>query len=401
MEKTGLLEKAGLSREKENYWVTVREPEAATGDAAKPVIAMDTAFSFVLYPEISLADALALGVFCSVKDLVSYGSQTGGTTVIFELSRRSAVRGFDQGIGSELMMEILNRLSHNRLDTTLGWTLKDWEKRHAGVSLFHGVVLSLAEDRRYLAEVEPVASLISRTLAPGVYLLSSEDQGEAAKALQKAGVDIIAQPPPASVQRDAVYGNKSGYWGFSRNSFPRLGTGERIHPIVSGDGGEGPVPIQGGSADLIKQKFHQVLDGIRLGKMEREELSARIERRLVLSETQLTGASLRSERLEARGLDYVGKSAVAKDAIATKSMVEISWPGPGGEIRRVIGVPQGLEKKEGESILVLGNSDKESASRQTPFSETSFQETSIPETIRIPLAKISLLRRIKQSIFIE
>jgi hypothetical protein len=106
----------------------------------------------------------------------------------------------------------------------------------------------------------------------------------------------------------------------------------------------------------------------------------------VLSDAQLEGASLRYEKLEARGLDYAGKLAIAKQAIETRSLLEVSWPGQDGETNRTAGIAQALEKKEGDSTLVLRSGENsENGSR----------------VFRIPLGKISLLRRIKQSIFGE
>jgi hypothetical protein len=121
---------------------------------------------------------------------------------------------------------------------------------------------------------------------------------------------------------------------------------------------------------------------MKLPKTERDELAARIERRLVLSESQLSGASIRYEKLEARGLDYVGKASIAKQAIASKSLVEVKWPHAARGMQQTFGIPLALEKSEGESVLILD-----------PVSEG--------DTIRIPLGKISLLRRIKKSIFGE
>jgi hypothetical protein len=106
----------------------------------------------------------------------------------------------------------------------------------------------------------------------------------------------------------------------------------------------------------------------------------------VLNEAQLESTSVRYEKLEARGLDYTGKTAIAKQAIETHSLLEITWPGRDGESNRTVGIPQALEKKEGESVLVLkASGNSENAAR----------------VLKIPLGKISLLRRIKQSIFGE
>jgi len=355
------------------------------GQTEQPVIVMDTAFSFILYPEISLADTLALGMFCSLKDPAASVSPEG-SVICFELTRESAVRAFDRGMDSTAMIDLLNRLSHNRIDDNLAWTLKDWESRYNEVTLHEGIVLTLTEDLRYLAKAEPVASLVRRILAPGVYLLSSGEKSEAVRALKKAGVEIIAQPPSGTVRPGTERS------GFFRNSFPPLdssGTGRSLPAfsvLLSGGESAGEKPAQQGkgktgSSGSIRQKFHQYLETMRLTKPERDELTARIERRLVLSTAQLEGTSLRYEKLEAKGLDYTGKSLIAKQAIASGSMLEVSWPGPGGEINMALGIPSALEKEEEKTVLVL-------------------EPIRVPgDTIRIPLGKISLLRRIKQSIF--
>jgi len=253
----------------------------------------------------------------------------------------------------------------------------------------------LDEDNRYLAKAGPVSHLIGKTLAPGVYLLSTEERSTVVRALHKAGIDIVAQRPEEAESA----GFRRG--GSFRNSFPRLYSSEAaefglaysfpgrnketppkqtpIHPVDT----ETKTSDEGTS---IKVKFRGVLDKMKITKQERDELLARIERGLVLNEAQLESTSLRYEKLEARGLDYTGKTAIAKQAIETGSLLEITWPGRDGEPNRTVGIPQALEKKEGENILVLrASGNSENAAR----------------VFKIPLGKISLLRRIKQSIFGE
>jgi hypothetical protein len=378
MEKTGLLEAKSLPEKEETFWfIPLEVPKKHS--SGEPVIAMDTAFSFVLYPEISFADALALSAFCSIKECT-------GTLISFELTSKSAVRGFDQGLEAKDMIELLERLSENRLDSNLGWTLNEWEKRYNGVSLHQGIVLTLAEDNRYLAKAGAVSHLIGKTLAPGVYLLSTEERSVIVRALRKAGIDIVAQPP-----EEAGFGMLNRGVSF-KNSFPQLfSSGAADYGLAysfPGAGNETPLKGEDASSEgaIIKEKLRGALGKMKITKQERDELLARIERGLVLNEAQLESASLRYEKLEARGLDYTGKTAIAKQAIETGSLLEITWPGRDGEPNRTVGIPQTLEKKEGDNILVLkagGNSGN--AAR----------------VFKIPLGKISLLRRIKQSIFGE
>jgi hypothetical protein len=160
-----------------------------------------------------------------------------------------------------------------------------------------------------------------------------------------------------------------------------------------------------------------------LGRAEKDELAARIKRRLVLSESQLEGASVRYEKREARLLDYVGKASIAKQAIASKSLLEIHWPHPEKGTVETMGIPTALEKSGGESILVIstgggpgddpawkGSGEAVRVSGNMPRIPEEFGvpkeslripgKSGIPmESLRIPLGKISLMRRIKKSIF--
>ncbi|MCL2473011.1 MAG: hypothetical protein FWF26_04965, partial [Treponema sp.] len=403
MEMSGFLEREG------DAWHVGKgadlQPDLVNSNSGSdaepaPFIAMNSVFSFIIYPEISFADAIKLGAFCSVKAPAGSVQQPEGSglhnrdgdLVCFELTRDSVMRGFNQGIEAEDMVKLLDRLSLHRIDPSLGWTLREWEKRYAGVSLHQGVVLTLAEERRYLAEAEPVASMILRTLAPGVYLLASGKRSDAAKALGKAGVDIIAQPPADQGKGEHFSGART----FTRNPFPHfevsgipVSTGNSGFHSYARDAVSAESAVSAGSAASaadgasIQEKFRMILGKMQLTKAERDELAARIDRRIVLCETQLAGASLRYEKLEARGLDYSGKSMIAKQAVEAGSLLEVCWPGAGGKMQRILGIAQALEKKEGSSTLVLKTSDRSA------------------EILHIPLGKISLLRRIKQSIFGE
>ena len=352
LEKTGLI--VTVSQELKQPADTKNKTKKNEG----PFIAIDSSFSVIVYPEINYADVINLAGFLNIKE--------AGAVVRFELNKDSAIRAFDNNAGAEEIIELLNKLSGGRVDETLIWNLKDWEKRHGEVSLKRGVVLSICEEHRYLTQTLPLAKLIVETIAPGVYLLPEDAMDKATDALRGAGIDIIA--------RRRVLDNKttaaaSGYFPSpSPYSFS-----ERIPALDAKT-----APKTGGRAAVLTAGFHAILEKMPLGETERAELSARINRRLVLCEAQLKEASIRYEKLEARHLDYMGKQNIAKQAIAQQSPVEIVWPAGSGE--SIFGIPRALEKEEGDLILivVLSGSD---------------------DVMRIPLAKISLLRRIKKSIF--
>ena len=355
MEKTGMIVPVS-----DTYWR--RSPLTET--SASVAIVMDTPNTLLVYPEIAYNDVISIAAFADVIE--------AGMTVRFELSRDSAVLAFNRGFSADAIIELLQRLSHNRIDENVLFTLRDWEKRHGEVVLRRGLVLTLSPQQQHLAETRPLAKLIVETIAPGVYMLPESAEEAAAQALGKAGVAIIARrgdcrgEEPAS---DAL-----------RHFFQPLP--DAAPPTAAFSQAE---RADGSSASILIDNFHSILKEMRLSGEARDELAARIDRRLVLSESQLKDAIVRYEKLEARGLDYVGKALIAKQAVAMQAPVEVVIPGKQKQ-DRVFGIPKALEKAGSESVLVLELIEGDT-------------DTGTEGALRIPLGKISLLRRIKKSIF--
>jgi hypothetical protein len=365
--------------------------KAAGKSSGDPLIVMDSSFSCLVYPEIEYADALQLAEILNVRE--------AGPTVRFELTRDSVVRAFDRGISAEQIISLLRRLAAGRIAETLNWTVKDWEKRYGEVSLRRGLVLSLSPERRYLAETAPLSKFIRETLAPGVYLLDEDAETGTEEALRNAGVDIIARRGKDGIRRtdekerlnttafpQLAALTKNPVPNPAKTKEPASNRGRTQDKTQSGTRGK----KSGGtvSAATLIAGFHTILEamrkdnsGLRLSETGWDELAARINRRLILCEAQLRDASVRYEKLEARGLDYAGKLNIAKQAIALQAPVELVRPGKDRqEEERIFGIPKALEKEKNESVLII-----------EPYGTGS--------VMRIPIGKISLLRRIKKSIF--
>ena len=373
LEKTGLivtvppeLKKAGaISALKNNT------------DTKKQFIKIESGFSIIVYPEINLANAIDLAAFLNIRE--------ADKTARFEMTRNSVVSSFDRNSSADEIIKLLEDLSGGIVDDTLVQAVNDWENLYKEVSLKKGIVLTLPEKWRYLVKTWPLTELICETAAPGLYLLPESAMDEAAGALQKAGIEIIAR-------RNIKSGNVTSF----NNSFPSpssravlldkksFKTGRTVTKTYSAGGVH---------AAALTDNFHAILKKMPLGKTEQAELSARIDRRLVLCEAQLTEANLRYEKLEARHMDYAGKQNIAKQAITQHSPVEIVLPcaalsGSTGESEeRIFGLPKALEKENGELILVIDLTAADQKNEDTVLR-------------RIPLGRISLLRRIKKSIFV-
>ncbi|MDR2542464.1 MAG: hypothetical protein LBC80_03325 [Treponema sp.] len=380
LEKTGLIVNAGTGYKASGAIVNCKKtPSGTVTNYDKPVIAIDSAHSILVYPEIDFSDAIQLASILSISET---GSRVMTPVVHFELNKDSAVRAFNNNITADEIIELLNRLSGEKTNQisandTLIWNLKDWEKRHKNVSLWNGVIMKLSQENQYLTETAQFKALINETLAPGLYLLNENSIEDAAAVLRNAGIDIIAQPNGKKSNVSA-----SGY-------FPAALASPAPLNLTT----EGSTSFKNSNTDTdrsdIITEFHKLLEKIPLSDPERAELSARIDRRLILCENQLRESDIRYEKLEARHMDYAGKLNIAKQAISQQSPVEVVWPGLNAASGRkagltngekIYGTPKALEKDGNELILLLVSTEKESVKR-------------------IPLAKISLLRRIKKSIF--
>ena len=333
------------------------------------LIAFDSTASMLVYPEIDFKDAIKLAFFLNISETSSAGM---APVARFELDKESAVRAFDSNISADEIIKLLKKLcgSSNQskdLNDAFIWNLRDWEKRHGEVSLKKGIVLRLSKEHQYLTDTKALSSIITETLAPGVYFINENAMEEAEEALRKAGVDIIAQH---KIKKETAV-SSMGVNYFSSPSSCDL-------PFIKTNTSSNESGNIQENADTLIADFHSLLEKMKLNETEKSELSARIDRRLVLCEAQLKDADIRYEKLEARHMDYAGKQNIAKQAISQKSPVQIIWQFKNKE-REMFGIPKSLEKSGSDLILVIDDVDG--------------------ELLRIPLAKISLLRRIKKSIF--
>lgn len=348
-------------------------------------IHVESVQSIVVFPGITFAEFLSLGRFCRLVGI--------DRTFHFELNRDDVIRAFDRGWSATDIKEFLRRLCDYPIPENLSYLLDEWERRYYSVMIHQGPVLVLGKDRQYLAETEPLKSYVWRALAPGVYLLNVRDPAPVQGALKAAGVDIIAQPPhpengpgggfPLSSIKKSPQDKENGPHSPNRgwHFFPLPST----VPVVSLREGaeESLVPDDTkDEAARLRTGLQEKLAELSLSPEQEEELRNRIERRIILTEGQLIPQSVRYERLEARGLDYVGKVRLVEQALSHHSLLEVLCRGPHGEPLKYVGEPKALEKKPSELFLVL---------KTHPQGEEK----------SISLGKISYIRRIKTSLFEE
>ncbi len=339
---------------------TDNTPNAKAG--TERVVSIDATFSLLAHHELDLKNAIEIACFLDIKET--------GTVLRWELTRDGAVRGFNRNLTPHIIKETLERLSGHPLPQNIRWSLDDWYKRYQSIAIHRGIVVVLSEDRRMLMNTPEIQALIKKELAPGVVLMDCNDEEEALAALNRAGADIIAQPqrtktPRFKDPRLGLFQNLD----ISREAMPALSSSTICSSDNDSDRKE--------RTQEIKNKLILALNKKNLPKDQHEELLGRIERRVIIDESQLVGSSLRYEKREARGLDYVGKTQIIERAKAGNIPIEVHWIDGEGTHHSMLGT---CSYTRGADIINI---------QPIPFGAQML----------IPLRKISLVRLIKRSIF--
>jgi hypothetical protein len=323
-------------------------------------------------PEASLADRLFVG--CVARP-VSIGKVWS-----FEVDRETVRRAFASGFSAAQLKSRLEFLTGNGLPQSFAFSLSAWEEEYRSLRLYRGFTLVANERQRPLIERQAaMGRLVAETLAPGVYFLSAASAEEVAALLSTAGLEA---PPLTSHQGPAVAGPDSG--GSATAGQPRAREGiEALRSLVD----LGPADSGGGALGLDPEprlaELRACLAASPRREEERRELADRIERRLVLTERQIAQSDPHPERLEAGGLDYLGKVRVVERALrAAGDRLEVLYRLPGAEPVRALLRPVRLDKNE--KGLVLEAEDLGSGS-----------------PARVPLGAVSTVRRLRASLFGE
>ncbi|MDR2522057.1 MAG: hypothetical protein LBC72_05865, partial [Spirochaetaceae bacterium] len=306
-----------------------------------------------------------------------------GALVHAEISRASVSRAFDAGMSASAITAAITRLSGGRENETLIWSIHEWEKQYTDVSLFEGITLTLSPERQYLAETDALKSLIYCSPARGVLILNTKNKEVVLDALQKCALDAVSAPQTEAAKER-----------------PRAAEPLFLHLPPDADTAFSPraaaaLPVPSSRQDAFDQRaartractdmFLDALARLRLPPDRHNALKARIERRLIVSESQLRAAAgqVSGEKLEARALDYAGKANIAKAALEANETLEIQI---NGSEERMFVRPLSLEKTVDGAFLTAG--------------PVSAAQNDMQECFSFPLGKIRYLRRIKKSSFL-
>ena len=345
--------------------------ERPQGSAAQPFLVVSPSLSVTLMPGFTLASLLPLVSFMEVRDVQIAGQ--------FEITRKSCMAAFSRGQSAQEMIALLEAHSSRPIPQNVVFSINDWFRSYSAFSLYRGFVMYVEKSRRVAFEKNSsFSSLIRKELAPGVYLLDAEEYEDIAAAFSDAGYEAAPAVSAVPVVRDSI-------------PLPTL----RLPPALAGAGGSGAGDagagdvaqasnenaLTGAGWQELRAALFASLDALALPHDIHEVLASRIDRKIIITESQLVAESIRIEKVEARGMDFLGKVRIAEYAISAGSLLEIELEEGEGS-RYVLGKPLSTEKKTGDVLLRL---------------------ITEPDglSLQISLGKALLVRRIRGSIFSE
>lgn len=330
----GLLTFSGTTENGTKIYKKNKLPELIPiTDNIPKVLNIDSSFTVTLMPGLSLDSLLPLLSFISIKK--------SGIVTEFEITRQSISVGFDEGWNPDSIFSELEKFINYDLPQNLKINVLEWYKSYSSARLFSGYVLKVTDSNIAIAENNPkIKKYIKEKLAEGIYLLDISIDSDIKTFIKDSGLDFLgkiqqAEPSPESLSFPKLFENPSVLISLEEtlksSNKKTLNVKESHQKITKLE-------------ELVKQK--------EISQQQKESLLYKISNRLILSENQLNSTSIRTEILEADGMDFAGKNHLIEVAIKEDDMMELTFPsGNSSGFFTIVGKPLKIVKQVGESIV--------------------------------------------------
>ena len=301
--------------------------------SADKVLSIDSSFSAMLMPGLSLSEMLPLVKALCVRHF--------DTVTQFELTRKCAMYCFDNGMTAESLYSLLLSFSAYELPQNIKVSIEEWFKAYNSATLYQGFVLQVSEEKEKLIEQNRrLSEHIRKKLASGVFLMDFSSKDDAFNILKRNNFEFVGKIDADKKENFIL-------------PYPILHENNSLFALDEITAEKDQTDKQ----EEYLQSLKVIVEGQRLEKEVKNELLSRIDRKMITSEKQLSPGCVRLEKLEAGSMDYFGKVHVIEHSIETKAMLEIEISG-----ETISGTPLQLDKKGRgtEAVLTLAiNNDEE------------------------------------------
>lgn len=333
----GLLRNLGKDEDGKEIFTSGMEAGGfATGTGQPKVLNIDSIFSVTIMPGLPLRELLSVTSFMCIKKSAIASE--------YEVTRQSVSSAFDEGKNPEdLFAQIESYLPYD-IPQSLKVNINEWHNSYASAKLYRGFVLKVDESNISLVENNPlIKGKIAEKLVQGIYLLNiplDAPDADINHFIASSGLEFLGQVKEPERE-------ESGF------TFPLIQKG-RVMNLAGLENGEcklARLDLQKGESFIAQ--LCQSLKTKDLDKIQRESLEHRIKNRMIVSEAQLTAAAVRTEILEADGIDFSGKVHLLETAVKESDLTELQLPNADGSTGffQILGIPLSISKQPGEAVL--------------------------------------------------
>ncbi len=298
------------------------------------ICSIDSALTVTVLPGAAFSHLLPY-CLCAVPEKLDQVLQ-------MSVTKKSVLRAFGLGETPEALLSGIEQTLCHTLPQNLSFSVEDWFQSFSSGTLFKGYVLTVSPEKQVLVEKNTVlAPYLFKTLAEGIYLLNFSDDATANQVIAESGLDFIGavktvSQPAVSLPLPAVF--LENRISFAAQIRTEETSGQKI--------------LTTDETAAFKQELMSVLQTMELNEEQRNELKSRIDRKVIVTPAQLRPDSVRPEKTEASGMDYLGKIHVTEHALASQSLLEVTIDGVLHLVK-----PVSISKENGEAILLAKMAD--------------------------------------------
>ena len=313
---------------------TASSEEMKTADK-KGLVNINAGTNITVMPGLSLSEMLPLTLFMN--------SVTCNTVSEFEITRQSASRAFDANVTPNEIFENLSKYSAFAIPQNLKMNIEEWYNSYSSAMLFKGYILKTDEKTARIIESNSrISAYIQMTLAQGIYLLNIPLENDVDKFIRMSGLEFLSTVKTPKNKDESM-------------DFPLLRGGKNFFEKTNDAEITDKDSTLTKSAAEIKKRFYEKLESLSLNAQQKECLSARIDRGIIISEEQINADAVKMEILEVEGMNYAGKIRLLENAISLGCLVEIFEPSEENslKLKSVIGKPLSLTHRTNDCFVKM------------------------------------------------
>lgn len=346
----GLLISLGTNSENQEIYIKSQTNQFSE-DSDLKVLNIDATFFVTIMPGLSLKKLLPLTNFLLIKKCE--------VVTEFEITKKSVSISFDKMWTPEKIFSEMEKFSYYELPKNLKINILEWYTSYSSAMLYHGYILKVQDKNLTFVENNPIIKkYLKEKLAAGIYLLNIPYDKDVSNFIKESGIDFLGKVKESNSFSEHII-------------FPNLTSG-RKSDLLAQNTDEKFEKTSLEKAKNLQKSLKLALENKDVDKNLKVSLEHRISSRMILSLEQLEIANIRTEIIEADGMDFAGKIHLIEAAIKDKEILEIEISQQNSTI---VGIPQILSKQIGEAVL-------------------RFQVEPSKEIITILVSKISHLKRL-------